>query len=131
MESPKAGIVLDTQPIGVNRFVRLAIILVVGSRNEVPLILGNAVDQTESFLCVFPAALYVPGIFKRDAEHEVSHREIWIECNGALKQRGSGQKLALFHLGRTRGVALEGFERWRGGLFERTIQLLDRVERLS
>src|ERR1700736_4777305 len=131
MESPKAGIVLDTQPIGVNRFVRLAIILVVGSRNEVPLKLGNSVDQTESFLCVFPAALYVPGIVERDAEHEVSHREIWIESNGALKQRDSDQKLAQDHLGITRGVVLESFQRRSGGLFERTIQFLDRVERLS
>src|SRR5208282_2952133 len=131
MESPKAGIVLDTQPICVNRFVRLAIKRVVFSRNEVPLKLGNSVDQTESFLHVFPAAAYVPGILERGAEHEVSHREILIVCNGALKQRDSGQKLALAHLGITRGVALESFERWSGGLFERTIQLLDRVERLS
>src|ERR1700693_4345961 len=131
MESPKAGIVLDTQPKCVNRFVRLAIIRVVASRNEVPLKLGNSVDQTESFMCVFPAALYVPGIVERDAEHEVSHREIWIECNGALKQRDSGQKLALAHLGIARGVVLESFQRWSGGLFEWTIQLLDRVERLS
>src|SRR5271156_4576176 len=127
-ESPKAGIVLDTQPICVNRFVRLALIRVVGSRNEVTLELGNSVNQTESFLCVFPAALYVPGIVERDAEHEVSHREIWIECNGALKQRDSVQELALSHLGITRGIVLESFQRWSRGLFERTIQPLDRVE---
>jgi hypothetical protein len=110
MESPIAGVVLNTQPICVNRFVRLAIIRVVGSRNEVPLKLGNSVGQTESFSCVLSAALYVPGIIERDAEHEVSHREIWIECNGALKQRDSSQKLALVHLGITRGVVLESFQ---------------------
>src|SRR5580704_7265616 len=131
MESPKAGIVLDTQPICVNRLIRLAIIRVVDSRNEVPLKLGDSVNQTESFLCVFSAALYVSGIFERDAEHEVSHRKIWIECDGTLKQRDSGQKLALVHLGMTRGVVLKSFQRWSGGLFERTIQLLDRTERLS
>src|SRR5271163_979941 len=52
-ESPKAGIVLDTQAKCFNRFVRLALIRVVGSRNEGPLELRNSVDQTEGFLCVF------------------------------------------------------------------------------
>src|SRR5271166_5971086 len=131
MECPRAGIVLETQPICVNRFFGLAIKQVVVSRNGVPLKLGDPVDQTESFLCVFPVKRYVPGIVERVAEHEVSHREIWIECNGALKQRDSSQKLALLHLGKTRGVVLQSFQRWSGGLFERTIQLLDRVERLS
>src|SRR5580698_11600251 len=131
MESPIAGIILDTQPICVNRLVGLALIRVVGSRNEVPLKLGNSVDQTESFLYVFPAALYVPGIVESGAKEIVSHREIWIEFNSALKQRDRGQKLTLFHLRITRGVVLESSQRWGGGLLERTIQLLDRVERLS
>src|SRR5437764_11190458 len=39
--------------------------------------------------------------------------------------------MALAHLGMARRVALESFQRRSGGLFQRTIQLLDRVKRLS
>ena len=89
METPVPGIVADTQLVGVDLFVQLASCPVVVSSDAGPLVIGNSVDQTESFLCVFPAALNVPGIVEREAEHEVSHGEIWIECNGAFKQRDS------------------------------------------
>ena len=132
MESPVSGIVADTQLIGVNRFVQLASRLC----SSIAAISSRSYSETRSIkrkacFAVFPAARHVPGIVERDAKEVVSHREIRIDCGGALKQRNSGQKMALAHLGKTRGVVLKSFQRRSGGLFQRTIQLLDRVERFS
>src|SRR2546427_4362366 len=88
-ESKLAGIVRDTQSIGVNCFVQLASRLVVAGRNEVPLILGDAVDQRKSLSFVFVTAPYVPCIVGSDGKEEVSHGEIRIQGGGALKQRNS------------------------------------------
>ena len=56
MKYPLAGIVPATQSIGVNRLVHLARRRVVERRDEVPFILGDTVDQSESLAVVFAAA---------------------------------------------------------------------------
>src|SRR5260370_35469551 len=132
MEYPGSGIVADTRLMGVNCFVQLASgPVVVGWLDVGSVVLGNSVDQTESLFQIFPGAPVVPGIVEREGKAVVSHREIRIDCGGALEQWNSGQKMAPAHLGMTLGVVLKSFQRRSGSLFQRTIQLLDRVMRFS
>src|SRR5437016_4274054 len=109
MESPVSGIVADTQLPGISLFVHLASGPVVVGYDLGPLVLGNPVDQTESLFPIFRAARHLPRLFERDAKAVVSHREIRIDCGGALKQRKTGWKMALAHLGKTCGVVLKSF----------------------
>ena len=89
MESPEAGIAPDTRPIGVNGLVRLASRPVVAGRNDVPLMLGDAVDQGKSLAVVFDLEPRVPSVVEGGREVVVSHGEIRIERDGALEQRNS------------------------------------------
>src|SRR5260370_10246433 len=117
--------------MGFNRFVQLTGRLVVTSRNHIPLILGDMVDQRKSFSTVFAFAPYVPRLDGRGSKGVESHGEIVIDRGSALKQRNSSQEMSLFHLGPTRREVLESLERTRSRLLERQIPLLDRVVRFS
>ena len=63
--------------------------VVVARSNVVTLILGDAVDQRKSLSDVFGLAPCVPGNVESHRHAVVSHREIRIERDGALKQRNS------------------------------------------
>src|SRR5258708_21259835 len=98
MESVESGIVADTRLIGLNLFVVLASRPVVVWRDQVPLILRDAVDQRKSLSGVFTLAPFVPSSMISARKELVSHGEIRIERDGALQQRDSGLNTALAQL---------------------------------
>src|SRR5271170_7529774 len=93
------------------------------------LTLTHAVTEQVGLLCILRRQTALPEIVVSRRERGVSHREIRIQANGALKKRNCAGVVAFSSLHfSSLAEGLQGVERGRGGLFDRRVEFLHGAE---